>query len=266
MRRTSNKHYEDSKRIRCVRPGYWGVSPADQSKYFQVQNDGTVTVNATGGTATLRGDFTTANLTRLFAGTLELAGDVARQTAGVFSLHDDATVKVSGPTQTLNIHEGLIRGHGSVDGNLKLGYDPNGPDAGKASTATINPGFESIFPLVYTPGTITVTQSFEMFSDGNMMQIDIISETGFDRVFVGAQARLKGGLTVNPSPVYHPPHPTTHAFLLASAGFAGTNFSTKTLTYVGCWMDPGGSGKPVKWTLPPPTGSTYSLMTALVGC
>lgn len=218
-----------------------------------------MTLNAQGGTPTLRGDFTNANLTRLFAGTLDLAG-VARQSAGVFSLHDSSTVKVSGSTQTLNIHEGLIRGHGTVDGNLKLGYDPAlGPPP--QSFATINPGFESGFPLVYTPGTITVTQSFAMFNSGNTMQIDI-NQSGSDLVFVGGQANLNGNLIVNPSSIYHPPHPTTHTFLTAAAGFAG-EFSNVTVTYWGSWADPGGKGG-VKWSLPPRTATSYSLVTELI--
>lgn len=43
----------------------WGVASTAETKYFLIQNSGTVTVNAKGSTATLRGDYTTANLTQL---------------------------------------------------------------------------------------------------------------------------------------------------------------------------------------------------------
>ncbi len=168
----------------------------------------------------------------------------------------------------LSIHNGSIIGNGTINGNLTLGYDPN-IYGQQQSNAMIAPGFvtsspDDPFTFVYTPGTLAITQSFQMFASGTSMYIDITASGAFDKVTVGGYAALSGTLVINPSRDYHPP-PITITFLTASTFADGsgqaTDFSQKTVTYWGSWLDP--QRRSVHWTLPTPNGGNYSLVAEL---
>ncbi|HET6574562.1 MAG TPA: hypothetical protein VFG68_13220 [Fimbriiglobus sp.] len=237
--------------------------------FLSVQNTGEMVVRTN---TKFSGNYYSAGTTEVRNTTLELAGK-AEQVGGTFILADSAaTVKPSGQGNVLNIYDGSIVGTGKVDGNLTLGVDPNGGDPFGGMwqpSPVINPGFAGAAqgdPPI--SGTLTITQSFEMFSYYGTpvctMLIDVTASGGYDKVAVTGWAHLSGALRLNPSPVYKPMSGTRLDFL-TSGSFEGTDFDEATSTYWGSWAEPGSSNpvKPVKWTLTK-TASTYSLLAELI--
>jgi hypothetical protein len=194
----------------------WGMGAVGDS-YFTIYNNGLVRLNAPGAVH-LVADYTTYATTRLDLGILVLAGS-AEQWDGEFALRNNTTVEPSGPDQTLQIHEGEINGQGRVDGNLALGYDPNlYPDVGY-SLATVMPGYFTTDPeteeSTYHPGTLTVTQSFDMFTLGTGVD-SWATSAGYGQLVVGGSAALyMGTLTVHVDETYHPAAGT---YTLVAAG------------------------------------------------
>lgn len=146
----------------------------------------------------------------------------------------------------MRIFEGKIIGNGTVDGNLTLGVD----SVLLETEATINPGWTTTVigqPVSYTPGTITVAQSFEMFDTTNIMRIDVTATHGaFDKVVVqGSWANLKGNLQLNNSS-YKPEMGVMVDFL--NAKYIGGDFTNKEY-YVGNWMHPNNPNHYLFWTL-----------------
>ena len=180
-----------------------------------------------------------------------------RQYSGTTELYDNPFVELDGPGDHIHIHGGKLIGNGTLDGNLTLGYEGDAT----AGDATINPGWTTTvmgFPVSYTPGTITVTQSFEMFDTTNTMRIDVIASGGFDKVVVqGLSANLKGTLDLNNS-AYKPEMGVMVDFLNATT--IGGVFTTKTY-FIGNWSHPTNPGYELYWTLVK-EGDRYSIQVA----
>jgi hypothetical protein len=211
-------------------------------------NRGTLHFN-TGGVriaATFRN--TNNGIVRVYPGQVQFDHE-AEQTGGTFELRG-GTVKVAS-NQVLGIRDGTLTGAGTIDGNLNLGYD-----GGPATAVTIRPGIESAI------GTIEITQSWQMFSSSGQTWIRIDDNGNTSKIKATAGwAKLAGVLWIENSKNDKPTAGESREFLTAHLGFDGTNFSHKGVAYWGCWADPNGGGKYVKWSLPAPTGNSYSLVS-----
>ncbi len=183
----------------------------------------------------------------------------AEQTSGTFELRG-GTVKTAGSDHALRIYDGSILGQGTVDGNLTLGYDPAlGPPP--RTFPTISPGIGG-----GNLGTITINQSFQIFSPDAYTVIDVNS-TGIDKIAVlgqGGYAALNGDLVVNIDPAYTPPHPTDLSFLTAPAirgDFLWISYTNDANEMT--WPDPR-TGKQVHWTAKKNlAGTSYDVLTEI---
>lgn len=177
----------------------------------------------------------------------------AEQTGGTFDLRGDgATVKVLSTSRVLGIRDGLLTGAGTIDGNLNLGYD-----GGPATAVTIRPGIEAAV------GTITITQSWQMFSSSGQTWIRVLDDGSYSEIVAtSGWAKLAGVLWVENSPNYKPAHEKRITFLTAGLGFDGTDFAHRDMTYWGSWADPV-TKKPLVWRFDQ-TANTYSIVTRVV--
>lgn len=153
-----------------------------------VSNEGTVIVS---GGPTINSFINSLNLRVDAGGTLKC--NVARQLAGTTELRG-GTVKML-TASPYNLVDGTMIGSGSIDGNLTMGWDPNGPGGPQPPTCvSLNPGTAG------TPGTIAITQSFQNFSSDGWVEILFKSLTNYSKVTIGGNAALKGTLIVNFTP------------------------------------------------------------------
>lgn len=219
-----------------------------------LQNEGLLKFRSNGTTTVGRMNFNNLGTTEVHSGIAEFKEEAYQSQSGsIFELKNNSTAKFVNDGQVFRIYNGTIIGNGTINGNLTLGYDGEGA----ASEATIDPGWTTTvvgFPVVYTPGTITITQSFHMFDTTNVMRIDGTASGAFDQVVVTATAIINGVAWVNPSSDYHPPLGTKVEFL--KAGQVQDDFVTKTLTYQGPWFD--AESKPLAWYFRK-TDTTYEI-------
>lgn len=182
---------------------------------------------------------------------MELTGK-AEQTAGIFSLHDNSTVKVTSFERVLGIREGKIRGHGTVDGHLVLGYDPGGPE----SFPSISPGIDGVNNGI---GTLTITQVFHIIRDTAGAFINIDAAGNIDKIVVQGNAVLAGTLHIDHNPMYTPPAGTSKVFMT----YASLVSDFKLAVTNGQWTDPNDNTKTLQWGRDPLT--TQYVLTAIDG-
>jgi hypothetical protein len=138
--------------------------------HLLIDNDGLTKLSSTNG-VTIRGNYESSGTTELFTGLLGITG-TAEQTGGWFKLLNGTTIE----TNVLGIRDGYLVGHGTVLGNLVLGYAPGSG----VSTPTISPGGGP--PEASAIGTITVTSNFHMYN--GVMSIDIAGQNSYDKIVV----------------------------------------------------------------------------------
>jgi hypothetical protein len=202
------------------------------------------------------GDYFTRAITRLDVGILDLAGKAEQEENGLFELRGNTTIRVSGAGQVLRIYDGVFAGHGTVDGNLTLGYD--GEQSGESfTTPIIAPGVEDGNELTRDIGTITITQSFEIFSHLATTKIQVDGAGNHDKIVVAGYAVALGKCNIDNSQDYKPGLGTSLSFLTAST-LKGEFAKPITIGYTGPWAHPANPGKQHFWKVRK-TATSYDL-------
>jgi hypothetical protein len=217
-----------------------------------LKNEGLLRFTSTGTAVVNSRFYNNGGTVRVESGTAQFH-QLAEQTSGTFELRNGTADVTSNDGEVLKIYDGTLTGAGTIDGNLNLGYDGR-----PATGVTIRPGIDGAV------GKIDITQSWQMFSANGLTHIKVVDDKNYSEITAGGWAKLAGTLMIENLPTYWPAVNTTISFLTAGLGFDGTDFGYKDMTYWGSWPDPGMSGKKVHWSLKPPTGSTYSMVSEFV--
>lgn len=154
-------------------------------------NEGLLNISGA-GTATITARFSNNGWTvDVASGTTALFEKKAEQFSGNFNLSGGTARVVNGVGDVLNIYNGTIGGNGTVDGNLALGKQDD-----DILSPSIRPGNEG-----QTDGVLSITKSFEIFSDWGGVDITYGAPEKCSKIVVKTGwAHLKGVLTMIPAP------------------------------------------------------------------
>jgi len=172
------------------------------------------------------------NANRTFAGNISGNGSIIKTGTGYWNLTGNNTY-----TGLTTVADGLLSVNGSVAGDVYVWGGILG-GSGVIGGSVLN---QSVVSPGNSPGTLTVAGDYAQSSAGYLL-IQLASPTVFDRLIVGGQASLDGGVAVQFYHGFLPKKGESFVFLTAAGGidgkFSQLVFPSGTLLYFGLEYQP----------------------------
>ena len=172
------------------------------------------------------------NANRTFGGSISGNGSIIKTGTGYWNLTGNNTY-----TGLTTVANGLLAVNGSVAGDVFVWGGVLG-GSGVIGGSVLN---QSVVSPGNSPGTLTVAGDYAQSSAGYLL-IQLASPTVFDRLIVGGQASLDGGVAVQFYHGFLPKKGESFVFLTAAGGidgkFSQLVFPSGTLLYFGLEYQP----------------------------